>query len=318
MNNSRLADSIAKAANFLDEKQLYNGEFRSYRADNEALQGSDLQVDSSIFVASCILYSLSFLDTPAFTTMRRSAFRFLAEQMRPPGIWQYFASGYAIQAEADLDDTACASFLLKFIHPDIKAGRNLDIILGNTNEDGLFLTWLRKKGEPNDVDSVVNANVLLYLGDREETKVVSDYLNRIIAGHRESESYYYYLDDIALYYAVSRAHFNGVISLEPTKDYVIPKIEARQRTDGSFGSELLTALAVCSLLNFSCDNHAVLSRGVESLMDTQQRDGSWPRRAYYGGPLPQRPCNAWYGSEELTTGFCLEALARFQAVSSLK
>jgi hypothetical protein len=264
------------------------------------------------------LYSLGFLDDPAFAAMKRTAFRYLTEQMRPPGIWKYFSLGYPTQVDADLDDTACASFLLKDMHPDIKAGRNLDIILGNTNEDGLFFTWLRRKGEPNDVDSVVNANVLLYLGDRDETKVVSNYLNSVIADHREPESYYYYLDDIALYYAVSRAYFNGVTSLETAKDHIISRIAGRQRGDGSVGNELLTALAVCSLLNYSCDDMTALSSGIESLMDTQRSDGSWLRRAYYAGPPSPGPCAAWFGSEELTTGFCVEALVRFQALAGLK
>ncbi len=318
MKTSRLTSCIAKAANFLDGNQLYNGEFRSYLANNEAMDGRCALVDSCTFVTSCILYSLSFLNDPGLAAMKRTAFKFLTEEMRPPGIWKYFSSSYPTQIDADLDDTACASFLLRDLHPDIKRGRNLDIILGNTNEDGLFFTWLRQKDDRNDVDSVVNANVLLYLGDREETRVVSDYLNTIIADHREAESYYYYLDDFALYYAMTRAYFNGVISLEPSKDCIISRIVGRQRRDGSFGSELLTALAISGLLNYSWTDWVLLGCGVESLMDTQRSDGSWSRRAYYAGPPPPGPCAAWFGSEELTTGFCLEALVRFQALTAQK
>lgn len=318
MHTSRLSDCIANAAHFLDENQLYNGEFRSYLANNESMQGKNALVDSCTFVTSCILYSVSFLHDPGLTTMKRTALNFLIKQMEPPGVWKYFSRGYPTPIDPDLDDTACASFLLRDVVPDIRAGRNLDIILGNRNEEDLFFTWLRKKDDPNDVDSVVNANVLLYLGDRDESRAVSDYLSAIIADRRETESYYYYLDDIALYYAVSRAYFNGVTSLEPTKDTVISQMLARQRRDGSFGSELLTALAVCSLINYSSTDSASPARGVESLMNTQRGDGSWPRQAYYAGPPPPGPRAAWFGSEELTTGFCLEALARFQALAALK
>jgi hypothetical protein len=318
LNIDRLADCIAKAANFLDENQLYNGEFRSYRSDNEALQGSSLIVDSCTFVTSCILYSLSFLNDTGLTALKRTGLEFLVKQMQPPGIWKYFSSGYPISIDPDLDDTACAAFLLGDIHPDIKTGRNFDVILGNRNKEGLFLTWLQQKDKPNDVDSVVNANVLLYLGDREETRAVSDYLNKIIAECREAGTYYYYLDDFALHYAVSRAYLNGVTSLEPAKDHIIARTLSRQRNDGSFGNELLTALAICCLLNCSCRKLDPLSSGAENLIDTQQADGSWRRIAYYAGPLPPEPYAAWYGSEELTTGFCLEALTRFRDLMDLK
>jgi hypothetical protein len=319
MNNSRLANCIAKAAEFLDENQLYNGEFRSYLANNEDMLGMNALVDSCTFVTSCVSYCVRFLDDPGLTVMKRAALEFLVKQMRPPGVWKYFSYGYPTPIDSDLDDTACASFLLKHIHPDIREGRNVDIILGNRNEDGLFFTWVRKMGDENDVDSVVNANVLLYLGERKETEAVSEYLNAIVADRREPESYYYYLDDFALYYAMSRAYFNGVASLGAAKDNVISRIAGRQRGDGSFGSELLTALGVCSLLSYSYDDLDVLGCGIESLLDSQRADGSWSRTAYYvGGPLPPEPHAGWCGSAELTTGFCLEALARFQALLALK
>jgi hypothetical protein len=313
MNTSRLSNSIAMAADFLDEKQLYNGEFRSYRADNEAMDEGNTLVDGCTFVTTCILYSLRFLDNPELSAMKRTALRFLIDEMKPPGIWKYFSSKYPIHIQPDLDDTALASFVVKDWHADIRAGHNVDIILRNRNKNGLFLTWLRGANYPDDVDSVVNANVLLHLGERKETSAVADFLNTIVVEHRERETYYYYLDDLAFYYAVSRAYFNGVARLEVTKSPATSRILQRQRRDGSFGSELLTALAVCSLLNYSFSDLALLSLGVESLMDTQQSDGSWPRRAYYAGPIPPMPYAAWYGSEELTTGFCLEALVRYHA-----
>ncbi len=316
MDIARLANCITKAANFLDENQLYNGEFRSYRAANEALEGVDMIVDSCTFVTSCILYSLTFLNDSRLTTLKSTGLEFLIREMRPPGIWRYFSSGYPVSIDPDLDDTCCAAFLLREAHADIRAGRNHDVILGNRNEQGLFLTWLQDKNRANDVDSVVNSNVMLYLGDREETRAVSDYLNAIIRDQREAGSYYYYLDDLTFYYALSRAYFNGVTSLKPSKELVISRSLSRQRLDGSFGNELLTALAICALLNYSCRDLDVLSRGAEHLIKTQRLNGSWPRLAYYAGPLPPEPYSAWYGSEELTTGFCLEALVRFEALLS--
>ena len=119
-------------------------------------------------------------------------------------------------------------------------------------------------------------------------------------------------------HAVSRAYFSGVKSLEVTKDSIISRITVRQRGDGSFGNELVTALALCTLLNYSFDEMVWLERGIDNLMDAQLSNGAWPRRAYYAGPLPSGPYEAWYGSEELTTALCLEALTRFQALTGLK
>ena len=92
MKTSRLLNCIAKAANFLDENQIYNGGFRCYLANNEALQGRNALVDSCPFYTSCILYSLSFLDDPKLTTLKRTATEFLIKDMMPPSVWKYFST----------------------------------------------------------------------------------------------------------------------------------------------------------------------------------------------------------------------------------
>ena len=296
--------------NFLDEHQLYNGEFKSYVANDESMEGTSV-VDSCTFVTSCILYSLSFLHGEELATMKRTAHKFLIQQMKPPGVWAYYSSRNPTRITPDLDDTALASFVVREVHPEVLGGRNIDIILGNRNQEGLFFTWLGKNRYADDVDSVVNANVLLYLGDRDETKCASDYLNTIIVQQRESQSYYYYLNDLALYYAISRAYFHGVASLKPCREAIISRIVDSQQENGSWRNELWTALAVSTLLNYSFDDSGVLDRAFANLLNTQRKDGSWSRRSFFCGILPTESPTRWYGSEELTTGFCLEALTRF-------
>ena len=60
-----------------------------------------------------------------------------------------------------------------------------------------------------------------------------------------------------------------------------------------------------SLLNLGHGEPDLLVPTLQSLLTAQGEDGSWPRAAFfidfYGG---------YYGSEELTTALCLEALAR--------
>lgn len=234
---------------------------------------------------------------------------FLLEEREEPGVWRYWSSRNTIRIDPDLDDSCCASFVLKLFLPEHSIVSNEQIIQANRAESGLFKTWLRAPDCGNDTDTVVNANVLLYLGEREETTAASHHLNRVINDNSEVHSYSYYLDPLALYYMVSRAYFHRVLALSESKAAVIQKTLARQAPDGSFGDEMLTGLALCTLLNYGAGDEAV-EKAITYLIQTQQPAGSWPRSPFYAGPEPPIPHNVWWGSEELTTAFCLEGLAR--------
>ena len=191
----------------------------------------------------------------------------------------------------------------------------MSIILNNRNEEGLFYTWINlfpQFENHNDIDSVVNANAVLYLGEREETMDTIQYLNNIILEDKENKSYWYYLNDLSLYYMVSRAYFNGVEGLAKSKDAIIRKIISKQKKNGSFGDELRTALAVSTLLNFNYDKLSILMKSVDLLLETQNDDGFWKRIAFYTGPRYPAPNSVWHGAEALTTALCVEALARFK------
>ena len=304
-----MASAIEKAIDFLYHHQLPYGEFKTYISPNPRLEDQYLP-DSTPFVTTLVLYSISFVDCPKVRKMTRKAVNFLTEEMEPPGVWRYWTSRTNQKPTPDLDDTSCASFVLKKYHPHIDS--NIGIILGNRNDQGLFYTWIKNRTAQNDVDSVVNANVLLYLGEREETKAVCDYLNHIVLNDQEEGSYWYYLDHLTLYYMISRAYFNGVSSLRDARYTVVNKIISRQQKDGSFGNDLNTALAVCALFNFEYDNSAVLDPAIDYILNRQQKDGAWSRVAFYAGPEAPLPHSFWSGSEELTTAFCIEALARYR------
>ena len=67
-----------------------------------------------------------------------------------------------------------------------------------------------------------------------------------------------------------------------------------------------TALALNTLANMGMDS-PLIARGIDHLLATQHADGGWPSAPYYyGGP---KQSVSW-GSRELTTGLCLEALSR--------
>ena len=294
--------AVSQAAGFLASRQLPYGELRTYRSEDRTL-ARDPVFESSPYGTTYVLYSLGFAEDPRIATLAGRAMDFLAEEMEPPGLWRYYSSRNAKVLPPDLDDTACAAFALRDSHDEIRLGLHLRVILANRDPQGRFQTFLT--GRRNNVDAVVNANVLCYLGERDETRAACDYLCEIVSQSHEGKASLYGVDDLSLYYVLSRAYFQGVKGLGACRDPILRRIAARQREDGSFGDELATALAVASLLNFGEGPPRKLARAVRFLLARQREDGSWPRSTFYidfaGG---------FYGSEELTTAFAVEALAR--------
>ncbi len=306
--SERLAPSVRRGLRFLHDHQLPYGEFRTYASPSVDMLVTSF--DSSVFVTTFVLYSIACIDRPSVTTMTNKAISFLAEEMRGPGLFQYYTSKNTNSIGFDLDDTACASVALQRSHPLVVGGHNVEHFIANRNEAGLFYTWVGGAAVENDVDSVVNANVMLYLGDRDETRSACRYLIDTIESSRESDSYRHYLDDMTLYYAVSRAYAHGNLSLGGARKAIIVKILQLSKDDGSFGDELATACAVCSLANFEYDGVARLADAVRYLEEQQRTNGSWRRVAMFCQP------GRYYGSEELTTALCLEALTRVAAMSA--
>lgn len=305
----KLIPAIENSLAYLSGNQLEYGEFRTYIAKDPELKTS--QFDSSPFVTAQALYSLSFLENQRAEEMMKKGTSFLLEEMTGEGLWQYWSKRHEKKMIPDLDDTCCASFVLRKRIPDIYA-QNEKIILNNRNSGGLFKTWIREPSYPrNDVDSVVNANVLLYLGEKEETAAACRYLIDIIRENRESGTHKYYIDNFSLYYAVSRAYFQGIKALGTLVPMLASKAVHLQKGDGSFGNELLTGLALNTLLNIGYDKGPTLKSAVHYLLEHQQRDGSFRRIAFYHWPESPSEIIFWFGSEELTTSICLEALARY-------
>ena len=167
--------------------------------------------------------------------------------------------------------------------------------------------WTTNDLSPGDVASVVNANVLLYLGDGPETAGVSDYLHDVLRSDREAESDQWYRSRFSFYYAVSRCAYNGIRSVEPLLDVIAERIIGAAGTDGSIGADALDAAqAVCALQNCRRSG-AEVDSAVEFLLSGQSAEGGWPVAPFYFGRDLQ------FGSEEVTTGFCLEALSRYCA-----
>lgn len=306
--------SISKAVDILYQTQLPSGGFPNYSSSDKGME-EDCRFDNCVFSSTIIGYCLSFSENVKVVQILQKIRNFLISEMIYPGIWCYWSSESGSKIIPDMDDTCCASFLLRKSHSYLLRGENITLLLHNRNESGLFYTWLNSSPdleEQNDIDSVVNGNVILYLGEREETKKTIDFLNRIVLEDHEEDTYWYYLNNLALYYMMSRAYFNGVKSLHPSADSIIRKVTSMQSQNGSFGDELNTALAISTLLNHNFSDLTILTKGAEFLLDSQTKTGMWKKRAFYAGPQHPSPHSVWFGAEALTTALCLEALLRFE------
>ncbi len=87
---------------------------------------------------------------------------------------------------------------------------------------------------------------------------------------------------------------------------VVSLLRQTQQPDGSWGSSLDTALALVALMDARYRGDA-LGKGIAALLARQGADGSWPAGVYYTG----LPLSYFYGSQEVTTAFAAEALAKY-------
>ncbi|KPL22562.1 MAG: hypothetical protein AMJ93_06930 [Anaerolineae bacterium SM23_84] len=329
LDREALNRAITRGITFLHRNQLPHGEFKTYASSDEKME-ADCRFDSSPFVTSLALYAIGFLRHPKVQEMTERGLDFLLSEMEGPGLWRYWSSRNPQHEslQPDLDVICCASHILK------RNGRafpsNTAIVLASRNNRGLFYTYVAPRpstppglrqemgrlvsaesllvllaaGMLHEIDCVVNANVLLYLGENEHTQAAVEYLIDIVQRNKETDCSKYYRDPLAFYYMLSRATFSGVSSLGRAREAVLKRIIVGQDGHSGFDTALAAALTACSLLNF---NHwaSPLPETVATIQQTQRQDGSWRKSPLYLGPAP------YYGSEELTTALCVEALARY-------
>lgn len=304
MNASAARAAIDRALDFVAGRQLPHGEIRVDRGDEPGLDATTFE--SSPYGTTYALYALGFASSPAVGGVAARALDFLGREMEPPGLWRYYSSHNPKTLPPDVDDTACAAFALRRTHDEIRLGLHLRLLFANRDALGRFKTFFTDGANP--LDSVVNANAVFYLGERDETRGACTFLREVVAEGREREASLYGVDDLSFYYVLSRAYFQAVPSLAPCREPVLERIAARRRDDGSYGDELATALAVATLHNFAGAEPGELAGSVRFLLSRQRPDGSWPRATFY-----LDFDRGYYGSEELTTAFAVEAIARTAA-----
>jgi len=345
-NKTEINETINLGINYLHSHQLPNGEFLCYMSGDDAMQGWNLP-ESCIFfsaiIGNCLLSLKKWdkVDQILFNTAN-----FLKYQMDRGGTWNHYTILHRFRnlLPQDIDDTACVSSFLKSMKFDFPMERNQQLILDNRRCDGLFYTWIIFRFQPNpnilywyyalkelkylfkslifwhtvavdatmsryDVDTVVNANILYYLGKRKETQSIILHLINVIKENNESNCDKTYRNPLIVYYFISRNVYQGISELQVIKPHMVTRILSMYQKNGSFGeSHLETASAVCSLIYLNYQGPEI-AKGIKYLMETQLENGNWKRWAfYYGGPK-RLVC---FGSEELTTAFCLEALSLYE------
>lgn len=271
----------------------------------------DAVPESSPFVTTFVIQSLGLLSPDGIEETVARALDFLLDEQDEEGLWRYWTrrSPKRPLVPPDLDDTSCASWVLSLHARRFRDNRAA--VAANRDGQGRFLTWLTE-GE-NDVDAVVNANVVLYLGDSPETEAACDYLARQLGSAPPELGSWYYPDALALDHAVSRAAWHGVSRLRARRPDLLRRVAQRCGEAGSRRGPLDAALAAVTLLN--CEAQGPLLDGqIDFILASQGADGSWPRAAFYSGPRPPLPRSVWFGSEELTTALCLEAVARYASL----
>jgi hypothetical protein len=308
--SGRVQDALLNGLNYLKAEQQDDGEFCIKITRHPLLLGPG-QFDSTPFATGIVYYSLSFLDHPMAAQLRSKALFFIRSQMQEGGVWSYWTEKSGKKIVPDLDDTAVMSRLLQHGGDDLFPNLNLQRMLGNRNESGMFYTWFNKPHNINDVDSVVNCNCAWYLGSHPAAVSVMKRLQHLIEADQVGTSYWYYLEDLAFYYAFSRA-----ATVFPPDDsgrwmrLVHAKLD-RFCASNKKPNPLSAALALCVACNLPEFNDETEIRLVEQILETQSHSGEWPAVAYYAGPEPPQAHKVWFGSPELTTAYCMEALARW-------
>lgn len=326
-------EATARALAFLESVQCPSGELPVFASTDPSL-AEGCALDPSVFPTTLAAHSLAFCREAE--PLRKRALAFLVAEMDRHGLWRHWTREHphASQLPPDLDDSSCAAAVMA--DSDRMTG-NREIILGNRRGDGLFLTWIlprllgggthrraawpqlrhlptlllffrRTSAAPGDVDSVVNANALFRLGEFEGRDRVVDFLLGILREGGEESCDKWYENRFAIWYFFSRA-----MGSDPAAAELILRRCATARP----ADAMETALALCTSLNCAAIPDG---RAVQSLLDRQCGDGSWPRAALYhggrarradGGFEPRHPDTPHWGSEALTTAFCIEALSRW-------
>jgi hypothetical protein len=333
--DSRIDRAIESGLAFLAVTQTAEGEIPIFICERRDMNGH-LHPDPCIFPTALAAYALGFV--PGAAPVLERAIRFLVDQRSPQGVWHHWRRDHShfTTLPPDIDDTSCVSLVLN--RHCVSGAADRRILLENRTRQGLFYTWflprLRWTSAPHrrvmfeqlrlirtqgvffrnmsaaadDVDAVVNANCLYALGPFKGDGLVIEYLLNVLRAGDETSCDKWYDNPFAVWYFFSRV-LPGCVP--EAADLIVQRVASVAPE-----SALEIALGIASLI--SCKQRPA-DAWITQLLDAQLASGAWPRATIYTGGRargpdgrfgPPPPATPYWGSEALTTAFCLQALAQ--------
>ena len=311
-----LQKAIDKGIGFLGKDQQKDGSFIclvSTKLDDY----SRAKVVPAIVPTNIVLSSLITDKSPLSLSIKKKAADFLISEKSAYWSFNYwFRKSDWFKKEPypdDLDDTFCALAALYEYKPEIFDGEVMAKIVtmltsAEKQEGGPYDMWLvppegRKTWD--DTDLVVNSNIAFFLFLQE---ISLPKVNAFIEKSIDENDYEFPYNRIypGLYF-ISRFYKGR------KTDQMIKLILSKQEKNGKWENPLRTALAISSLINFSSNKyHAELEKGIQYLLKTQARDGSWEAASFYFQMRTDKK-TLYAGSSSITTALSLEAIDKFKS-----
>lgn len=328
--------AVERALDWLSADQAATGELSSYASPLGEGVDVEWMPDSLKFITALIALAVADVDDPRATTIIDGVVGFLRSEREHHGLWRYWTSANELfdYTPPDADDTACASMAVALRGDDTSA--NVALLLANRDRAGRFFTWLiphrdrpaprfwwavrdefrrstrarrqelwtNSEAWPDDVDGVVNANVVRYLGPEYAPAAAVEFVVSIIADGTEDDCDSWHRNRSTLYASVADGHRRGISAFAPLGPVITERIT--ERLDAlAAGPALDCAQSLVALHRFGAPS-APCNRLHEALLDSQLQDGSWERSVfYYGGP---QEVFGW-ASEALSTAVAIQALS---------
>lgn len=227
--------------------------------------------------------------------------------------------------------------------PDRKWRYPTNVIYGNFQKTGAFLTWLVKEqtafiyspfkswGDSlripegvNNLDCVVNANVLSSLSahglqNTPGVKEACAYIESAVNSKLEDKCGLYYPNPYTLHYAVGKAYKNGAQCLKKSAEILLSRLMKEQQKDGSWKgglfeepvqSSLYATRALMDLgkeLNRMSETSSFQDRAVQYIYSQKIEDEDgiyWPEGTFFSGGGFVRRSLSWK-SESYSTALAM-------------
>jgi hypothetical protein len=330
--------AVDTALAWLTEHQRPSGELPSY-ASALGSGPEEWIPDTLNFITALGALALDDVDDPRATGIVDRAVHFLRAEVERGDLWRYWSreSDQHDYTPPDADDTACCSMAVA--RRGVSTTRNVRLLVDNRDEQGRFRTWFvhhrssslpfrwatreewlprvrrrraelwaNSEAEPGDVDGVVNANVVRYLGPDRAPAAAVEWVVELVESGLEGRCDKWHRNPTTAWAAVADGWRTGVAAFRPLAPIVVGRILDRLDATEPFGPALDTAQALVALRSFSAAADvptSAIDLLSDQLVGSQRPDGSWDRSVFfYGGP---DEVFGW-ASEALSTAVAVRAL----------